>query len=71
MTLDTTDFPDMEEEFCDLVAMGFPKKVFISNAQRMLGEDWQKDGSQIVKEHSPELMKDFESYVNGTQQATT
>ncbi len=63
---DTGSFADeeIERDLIDMVKSNFPKQLFVMSVTNLLGNEWQKDGREILLQEAPELLGLFNKYVD-------
>lgn len=54
----------VERDLVDMVKSGFSKELFVMSVTNLLGDNWKKDGREILLQEAPELMGKFNSYVD-------
>lgn len=72
MTADGFDMAELfdgDENFIQLVksSLGVNDKFFMRCAESQLGKDWKQIGAEIIEDHLPERLKEYEKLVNVDQ----
>lgn len=55
---------EIERDLVDMVKSNFPKQLFVMSVTNLLGNEWQKDGREILLQEAPELLGLFNKYVD-------